>query len=138
MAVTSEACSRCWTLEGVRAELKVLPYSHIDTVGDVEVHHPPQDEAVCARCGAATLALNALQRFERSAALFVVRQLRQLAGGECLYARRAVGLERSTFAQMFNVDHDTTLRWETGQEPVPDTVRQELAAILERQLAQPD
>lgn len=51
--------------------------------------------------------------------------------GELQMVREALGLTTQTLAGMLSVRHDTLRRWESGREPIPHRVREEIEEIEE-------
>lgn len=55
----------------------------------------------------------------------------RMDAGELQTVREYLGLTTEAIAGMLNVRHDTYRRWESGREPIPERVRQEVEDVEE-------
>jgi DNA-binding transcriptional regulator YiaG len=115
--------------EGCGAPLSMRPYTKRTKVGRYKVDDSSCAVPVCAN-GHRELALDAVNEYERRAAIAVLREAGEIGGEEIRFARRVVGLTQTELAKRLDVRQETVSRWENGHEAISRVSRLALLAVV--------
>jgi len=106
-------CTDCGTtmttlIENYRYDECGLPYVVLE-----QVH-----VSRCPKCGAAEVAIPAMEQLHALIAVEVAQKDTRLTPDEVKYLRKYLGLSSGDFAEVMGVDPATVSRWENGLRPL--------------------
>lgn len=82
--------------------------------------------------GSAGITAKELARLERRAAITVLAEVDEIAGGELKFARKALDLSQADLARQLGVTTETVCRWETGKEAFKRQTQLAVLRLLEQ------
>lgn len=112
-------------------ELVPKGYEHKEKVGRWTVTNRATIVPQCVNCGAPSLTLDELEKYQLFAAKTVLCE-NKLEGPVVRYARKTLGLTQKELGALLDYQHETISKWENEKEQIPRAAGAALIGLLYR------